>query len=172
MFLAVWKYRYLCECHNALARSGQVTRTPSAVLVRQDGTIGTPVAQGADAIRALITTTLNPPAAAPRPPAGLKIGEPAPDFSLPNLAGKQVRLSDFRGRRTLVIFWRPSCGFCTRMLPDLKAWETNARNGAPNLLVVSTDSVGDNKAMELRSPVVLDGLGIRSSDPGIPRWPC
>src|SRR5262249_21126950 len=112
--------------------------------------------QGPDAIRALITTTLNPPAAAPRPPAGLKIGEPAPDFSLPDLAGRTVNLSDFRGSRTLILFWRPSCGFCARMLPDLKAWETNARNGAPKLLVVSTDSVADNKAMELRSLVVLD----------------
>ena len=134
--------------------------TPSAVLVRQDGTIASPVAQGADAIRALITTTLNPPAAAPRPPAGPKIGEPAPDFSLPDLAGKTVKLSNFRGSPTLVLFWRPSCSFCERMLPDLKAWETNARNGAPKLLVVSTDSLADNKAMGLRSPVVLDQQGM------------
>ncbi len=134
--------------------------TPSAVLVRQDGTIGSPVAQGADAIHALITTTLNPPAAAPRAPAGPKIGEPAPDFSLPDLAGKTVKLSDFRGKQTLVLFWRPSCGFCERMLPDLKAWETNARNGEKKLLVVSTDSVADNKAMGLRSPVVLDKAGM------------
>jgi peroxiredoxin len=121
------------------------------------------VAQGADAIRALVTTTLNPPAAAPRAPAGLKIGERAPDFSLPNLAGKTVKLSDFRGSPTLVLFWRPSCGFCERMLPDLKAWEENARNGAPKLLVVSTDSVDDNKAMELRSTVVLEkGMSVGS----------
>jgi thiol-disulfide isomerase/thioredoxin len=60
----------------------------------------------------------------------------------------------------LVLFWRPSCGFCSRMLPDLKAWEENARNGAPKLLVVSTDSVADNKAMGLRSPVVLDEKGM------------
>jgi peroxiredoxin len=152
-----------------VAQSYQAHGTPSAVVVRQDGTIGSPVAQGADAIRALIAATLNgtvpmaapqPAAAAPRPPAGLKIGEPAPDFSLPDLAGKTVKLSDFRGKRTLVLFWRPSCGFCARMLPDLKAWETNATNGAPKLLVVSTDSEADNKAMGLRSPVLLDKAGI------------
>jgi peroxiredoxin len=145
--------------------------TPSAVLVRQDGTVGSPVAQGADAIRALVSATLNgtvptpasngqQAAAAPRPPAGLKIGELAPDFSLPDLAGKTVKLSDFRGSKTLVLFWRPSCGFCERMLPDLKAWENNARNGAPKLLVISTDSVETNKAMGLRSPVVLDKQGM------------
>jgi peroxiredoxin/uncharacterized membrane protein YphA (DoxX/SURF4 family) len=143
-----------------VAQSYQAHGTPSAVVVRPDGTIGSPVAQGADAIRALIAATLNPPpqlpSPVPRPPAGLKIGEPAPDFSLPDLAGKTVKFSDFRGSRTLVLFWRPSCGFCARMLPDLKAWEVKARNGAPKLLVVSTESEADNKAMGLRSTVVLD----------------
>jgi peroxiredoxin/uncharacterized membrane protein YphA (DoxX/SURF4 family) len=156
----------LLQKDSEVVEAYQAYGTPSAVVVRQDGTIGSAVAQGADAIRALITTTLNPPAAAPptavapRPPAGLKIGERAPDFSLPNLAGKTVKLSDFRGSPTLLLFWRPSCGFCERMLPDLKAWEANARNGAPKLLVVSTDSLADNKAMELRSTVVLDEKGM------------
>src|SRR5882724_4884411 len=150
----------LLQKDREVAEAYQAYGTPSAVVVRQDGTIGSPLAQGADAIRALITTTLNPPAAAPRPPAGLKIGEPAPDFSLPDLAGKTVKLSDFRGKPTLVLFWRPSCGFCERMLPDLKTWETNARTGAPKLLVVSTDSIAENQAMGLRSPVVLDKGGI------------
>jgi peroxiredoxin/uncharacterized membrane protein YphA (DoxX/SURF4 family) len=150
----------LLQKDREIAEAYKAYGTPSAVLVRQDGTIGSPVAQGADAIRALITTTLNPPAPAPRPLAGPKIGEPAPDFSLPDLGGKTVRLSDFRGKPTVVLFWRPSCGFCERMLPDLKSWETNVRNGAPKLLVVSTDSVADNKAMRLRSPVVIDQAGM------------
>src|SRR5258708_6145236 len=67
-----------------------------------------------------------------------------------------VNLSDFRGSRTLVLFWRPSCGFCQRMLADLKAWEASPPTDAPKLLVVSTDSVESNQAMGLRSPVVLD----------------
>jgi hypothetical protein len=46
------------------------------------------------------------------------------------------------------------------MLPDLKTWEANRSNGAPKLLVVSTDSVDDNRAMRLRSPVVLDQAGM------------
>jgi peroxiredoxin/uncharacterized membrane protein YphA (DoxX/SURF4 family) len=144
-----------------IAQAYRAYGTPSAVVVRQDGMIGTPLAQGVDAIRALVATTVSSKAAvAQRAPAGLKIGEPAPDFSLPDLAGKTVKLSDFRGNPTLVLFWRPSCGFCARMLPDLKAWETNATNGAPKLLVVSSDSVADNKAMGLRSPVVLDERGM------------
>ena len=146
-----------------VAQAYQALGTPSAVVVNhQDGTIGSALAQGPDAIRGMIGATLNGtlPMAAPRPPARLKIGEPAPDFGLPDLAGKTVKLSDFRGSPTLVLFWRPSCGFCARMLPDLKAWEANRSNGAPKLLVVSTDSVEDNKAMGLRSPVVLEKGGM------------
>jgi peroxiredoxin/uncharacterized membrane protein YphA (DoxX/SURF4 family) len=146
-----------------VAQAYQALGTPSAVVVNhKDGTIGSALAQGPDAIRGMIGATLNGalPMAAPRPPASLKIGEPAPDFGLPNLAGKTVKLSDFRGSPTLVLFWRPSCGFCARMLPDLKAWEANRSNGAPKLLVVSTDSVEDNKAMGIRSPVVLEKGGM------------
>ncbi len=36
----------------------------------------------------------------------VKVGEPAPDFSVPLLDGKNtVRLGDFRGRRVLVFTW-------------------------------------------------------------------
>ena len=91
---------------------------------------------------------------------GPKIGEPAPDFGLPDLAGHTVHLADFRGRPTLVLFWRPSCGFCQRMLPDLQAWDAQPPEGAPRLLVVSTDSVADNQALGLRSIVVLDQEGM------------
>ncbi len=35
--------------------------------------------------------------------AGLKIGDAAPDFSLPDQSGQTVRLSDFRGKRAVVL---------------------------------------------------------------------
>jgi thiol-disulfide isomerase/thioredoxin len=165
----------LLQKDREIAEAYQAYGTPGAVLIRPDGTIGSPVAQGADAIRALIATALTPAGlatlsmvaaqsngkgAAPRPPPGPRIGEPAPDFSLPDLSGKFVSLADFRGHTTLLLFWRPSCGFCQRMLPDLQAWEANPPKGAPRLLVVSTDSVQDNQAMGLRSPVLLDQDGM------------
>ena len=168
----------LLQKDREVAQAYQANGTPSALLIRPDGTIGSPLAQGADAIRALLDKTLSPaglgtlPMAAaqgnghratatPRPPAGPTMGEPAPDFSLPDLAGKFVSLSDFRGDKTLVLFWRPSCGFCQHMLDDLKAWEAHPPEEAPRLLVVSTDSVESNQAMGLRSPVLLDPDGMR-----------
>ena len=33
----------------------------------------------------------------------VKIGDPAPDFTLPDHAGKQVKLSDFKGKKNVVL---------------------------------------------------------------------
>ena len=102
----------LLQKDREIAQAYQAHGTPSAVLVRQDGTIGSPSAEGPDAIRALIATTVssNAAAVAQRPPPGLKIGESAPEFSLPDLAGQTLRLSDFRGSPTLVLFWQAKGG--------------------------------------------------------------
>ena len=153
----------------------QVSGTPSSVLVRPDGTIGAPLAQGADAIRRQVAGAVGLPVlhspsmaahSAQRNGDGasvepaLAIGEPAPDFRLPDLDGNMVQLSDFRGSSTLLLFWRPGCGFCQRMLADLKVWEAHPPTGAAKLLIVSSESVADNQAMQLRSPVVLDPQGV------------
>ena len=55
-----------------------------------------------------------------------------------------------------MLFWNPGCGFCEQMLGDLKAWEDQPPEGAPRLVVISTGSIEANKAMGLRSPVLLD----------------
>jgi len=39
-------------------------------------------------------------------------GEPAPAFSLPDLTGKKVSLSDFRGKPVLLAFWAAWCRLC------------------------------------------------------------
>jgi cytochrome oxidase Cu insertion factor (SCO1/SenC/PrrC family) len=41
-----------------------------------------------------------PPAA---PQTHLKVGSPAPDFTLTDTDGKQVKLSDFRGKKNVVL---------------------------------------------------------------------
>ncbi len=50
------------------------------------------------------------------------------------------------------------------MLDDLKAVEADPPEGARKILVVSAGTVEDNKAMDLRSTVVLDqGFSVGSS---------
>ncbi len=37
----------------------------------------------------------------------LKVGDPAPDFSLPASDGRTYKLSDFKGKQGVVIAWFP-----------------------------------------------------------------
>jgi thiol-disulfide isomerase/thioredoxin/uncharacterized membrane protein YphA (DoxX/SURF4 family) len=89
---------------------------------------------------------------------GPKVGEPAPEVRLADLEGNEVSLQeDFRGQETLVLFWNPGCGFCQRMLPELKEWERNHPEGAPRLLVVSAGTEQVNRKQGFStSTLVLD----------------
>jgi len=42
------------------------------------------------------------------PKTHLKIGDEAPDFTLPDTAGKPVKLSDFRGKKNVVLAFFPA----------------------------------------------------------------
>jgi peroxiredoxin len=46
-------------------------------------------------------------------------GRAAPDFALPDLAGKEHKLSDYRGKDVLLIFWATWCPPCQMELPHL-----------------------------------------------------
>ncbi|AUX39199.1 hypothetical protein SOCE26_005810 [Sorangium cellulosum] len=45
------------------------------------------------------------------PSTQAKIGQPAPDFSLPDLDGKVVKLSDYRGKTVVLEWFNPGCPF-------------------------------------------------------------
>jgi peroxiredoxin len=83
----------------------------------------------------------------PREPQGLSIGTPAPDFELPDLSGNQHRLSEFRGRELLLVFFNPQCGFCTAMADDLAALPTDGKNGRPLPLVITSGDIATNRQL-------------------------
>ncbi len=142
-------------------RSFGASGTPSSVLVDAAGNIASGVAVGGPAVLAMARGEDAPapaPAAAPQPAAGQKAGsgEPAPEVVLPDLTGKTVSLRDFKGAPTMLLFWNPGCGFCRKMVDELKEWEANPPKGSPRMLVVSTGTVEANQGLGLSSTVVLD----------------
>ncbi|MEU6584015.1 MauE/DoxX family redox-associated membrane protein [Nocardia sp. NPDC046763] len=151
--------RVLLQKDSEIADQYRIDGTPAAVLVDAQGRIASPTAAGAPAITAVVagTTAVQPPADHSGPATTPPIGAPARDFTLPDAASERpVALRDFGGKRVLLLFWNPECGFCARMLADLRAWETTPPPGAPDLLVVSTGTTEQNRDMRLRAPVLCD----------------
>jgi peroxiredoxin len=94
-----------------------------------------------------VPTPTPAPAPAPSAPPSLPLGSPAPEFALPDLNGGRKSLADFRGRKLLLLFFNPRCGFCTRMAPDLAALPIDGAGGQPLPLVVTTGGVEDNRKL-------------------------
>ncbi|MEC9488009.1 MAG: redoxin domain-containing protein [Halanaerobium sp.] len=53
-------------------------------------------------------------------PVGIEVGNRAPDFTLNNLAGEEVRLSDYRGKMVFLNFWATWCPPCQQEMPSIQ----------------------------------------------------
>jgi peroxiredoxin len=159
-----------------------INGTPAMVVLLPDGSLGGQPVFGPPAIREMVAglIAVSPPAGQPQLPpseslhsdsstlpqgvssnsarteAGSTIGDEAPALKLLGLDGKMLSLEGFRGSETLILFWNPQCGFCSQMLDSLREWDASPPSDAPKLLVVSTGSAETARAMELKSPIVLD----------------
>jgi thiol-disulfide isomerase/thioredoxin len=139
--------------------------TPTAMFIRSDGTIGSTPAAGDAAIRGLVDKIREKNVLSPdvyfsngnnfsgRPP---KIGEKLPEFSLSDLDGKNVTSTDLVGKRTLAVFWSPTCPHCQAMMDDLQKWDRARTETDPNLIVFSDGPADEHAELDLRSPIVID----------------
>ena len=89
----------------------------------------------------------------------LPLGVPAPPFSLPDLNGTNRSLSEWRGRRLLLVFFDPESSFCQRLLPLLAALRLDVVQGRPMPLIVTTGDLDTNRRLfdgsEFDGPVLL-----------------
>ena len=97
----------------------------------------------------------------------IKTGEPAPDFSLPDMDGTMVALSDFRGKPVVLNFWATWCAPCIREIPYLEA---NYRHYADQDVVVLGINAEENVAKaqtfvrkHMTYPVLFKGADVNSA---------
>ena len=70
----------------------------------------------------------------------LAVGDPAPDFTLPDADGNQVRLADLRGRRVIVYFYpAASTPGCTKQACDFRDRLANFTGEGIAVLGISPD---------------------------------
>ena len=70
------------------------------------------------------------------------VGREAPDFSMPDITGKEIKLSSFKGKYVLVDFWASWCGPCRQENPNLVRAYHQFKNKNFTVLGVSLDRPG------------------------------
>ncbi len=89
----------------------------------------------------------------------LKVGQPAPDFTLQDLAGHPVMLSADQGRAVVLMdFWATWCGPCLERLPHVQALADDPALGSKGLVVIAIDereNAGDVRAFLAAHPADL-----------------
>src|SRR5881392_2742061 len=77
----------------------------------------------------------------------LKVGDPAPDFSLPGTDGKTYKLSDFKGKQAVVLAWFPKAftGGCTAECKSLRSNGEEIRKFDVAYFTASCDTPEINK---------------------------
>jgi len=123
-----------------------------------------------------LTTPAQPYATPPVISVGPEVGKLAPDFTLTTLDGKQVSLSQFRGKLVMVNFWQSSCSACEDEMPHLQAIYEKWPRDKLEILAIS---VGERAAFVqsfvdrqgVTFPALLDSDEAISEIYQIPRFP-
>lgn len=103
-------------------------------------------------------------------------GKLAPDFALEDLQGKQVRLSDFRGKAVLLDFWETTCGPCKVEIPWLVELQNQYRSQGLEIVGVALDDSGRANIQKFAKDMgmnytILQGRDSVGDAYGVIGWP-
>jgi peroxiredoxin len=91
-----------------------------------------------------------------------KVGDPAPDFTLPSLGGNPIHLSNYRGKVVFLNFWATWCPPCREEMPSMESLYQRFKGRDFEMLAVSIDTKGADRVQSfvatygLTFPVLLD----------------
>lgn len=88
-------------------------------------------------------STVSPTTTSSSAPVGLQVGDAAPNFTLTTLDGKQVSLSDFRGKPVMLNFWYATCPGCLAEIPGMQRFYAAQQAAGKNFVILGVNSVDD-----------------------------
>ena len=110
-------------------------------------------------------------------PSILSKSTPAPDFTLEQLSGGTLKLSDLRGKAVLLNFWATWCGPCKIETPWLVEMQNQYGNQGLQVIGVAMDDSGKDeiskfaKDMGVNYPVLLGKEAVGDAYGGVPALP-
>ena len=96
-------------------------------------------------------------------PVGNRVGQLAPEFTLAELSGGEVALSDFRNRVVVLDFWATWCSPCRASMPGLEALRARYHDKGLVLVSVSLDRSGENAKSYLEANGYEEFIGLWES---------
>jgi peroxiredoxin Q/BCP len=110
------------------------------------------------------------PNAAPAVPTVVKVGDMAPDFSMPGTDGKTHKLSDYRGKQAVVIAWFPRAFTqgCTIECKSLAENGDKIQKYDVAYFMASTDSIEDNTKFAKATSVKLGDRVVEKKEADFP----
>ena len=73
------------------------------------------------------------------PAFAVRINTPAPDFTLKDLNGNKITLSNYRGKVVILNFWSTTCGPCLAEIPSLVTLQREFKNQGLVILGIALD---------------------------------
>ena len=112
-----------------------------------------------------------------RTPSDKSLPAPAPDFTLPDLQGQAVRLSQLKGKVVFLNIWTTWCPPCRKEMPTMETLYQRLKNEDFVMLATSQDVDGQNtvapylREWKLTFPVLIDTSGSVGRTYGVTGYP-